>query len=114
MGHCLQDLFQIARSVLVYFSSSFYSMRFVKVHVVHPYSSTDSAKAWKKSHFILSDRLDFHMIDKLLIAVLAFAKGMLTSLSVDEILLPRYMNLTTIFRGFPLRVKIAPSRLKHM
>ena len=43
-------------------------MRFVSVNVVHPYSSIDTAAAWKKSFFILSDRSDFHMIDRLAIA----------------------------------------------
>ena len=38
---------------------------------------------------------------------------MLTSLSVDEILLLRYMNWFTNFRGLPLKVEMAP-RLKHM
>ena len=38
MGCCFQDLFNIARSILVQFS-----MRFVSVQVVHPYCSTDIA-----------------------------------------------------------------------
>ena len=37
------------------------------------------------------------MIDNLLITVHAFAKDMLTSLSVDEILLPGYVNLSSNF-----------------
>ena len=37
-------------------------------------------------------RLDFHIVDNLLIAVDAFPVHVLTSLSVDEILLPRYMK----------------------
>ena len=61
-------------------------MRFVSTHVVHPYSSTDSAIAREKSRFILSERSDFHMIHNLL---------------VDEILLPMYVNLLTNFRGLP-------------
>ena len=60
--------------------------------------------AWKKSVFILSDRS----------AVNAFTRCMLTSLSIDEILLPRYVNLSTNFRGLPLRVEMAPSHLKHI
>ena len=39
---------------------------------------------------------------------------MLTLLAVDEILLPRYVNRSTNFRGQPLRVDRIPSRLKHM
>ena len=42
--------------------------------------------------FILSDKSDFHIIDNQSIAVHNFANCMLTSLSVDEILLLRYVN----------------------
>ena len=55
----------------------------------------------KKSCFILLDRLDFHMIDNLSIAVLTFPMLMFSSLSVDEILQPRYMNWSTSFRRLP-------------
>ena len=50
---CFQDLFNIALSILVQFPSSFFSIRFVSVHVVHPYSSMDMTTPWKKSRFIL-------------------------------------------------------------
>ena len=43
--------------------SSFFSSRFVSVHVVNPYSSIDVTAAWKKLRFILSVRSDFHIID---------------------------------------------------
>ena len=75
---------------------------FVCIHVVHPYNSTDTATAWKKSHFILLDQSDLHMIANMSIAFHAFVRLILTSLSVDEILLPRYMNWSTNFRGLPL------------
>ena len=39
---------------------------------------------------------------------------MVTSLSVDEILLPRYVNFSTNIRSMPVRVEMAPSRLKDM
>ena len=68
----------------------------------------------QKSRFILSGKSDFHMIDNLLIAFHAFARNMFTLLSVDEILLPRYVNLSTNFRGLPLRKEMAPSRLKQL
>ena len=71
--------------------------------LVHPYSSTDTTAAWKKSHSISSDRLDFHIIDSLSIAVHAFTRHILTSLSVDETLLPRYVILSTNFRWRWLR-----------
>ena len=46
MGCCLQDLFNIARCILVYLPSSFFSIRLVSVHVVHPYISFDTTTAW--------------------------------------------------------------------
>ena len=74
-------------------------MVFVNVYVVHSYSSTDTTAAWKKFSLILSDTSEFHMIDSLLIAVHDFAWRILTSLSVDETLLLRYVNLSTNFIG---------------
>ena len=69
VGCCRLDLFKIARRILSQLPSSFFSSCFVRVHVVHPYSSIDATAAWKKLRFILSVRSDFHMIDSLLIAV---------------------------------------------
>ena len=54
------------------------------------------------------------MIDKLSIAVHAFAMSMLTLLSVDEILLPKYVNFSTDFKGLPLSVEMTLSRSKYM
>ena len=104
-------LFKTARSIFVQFLSSFFSMFFVSVQVVHSYSSTDMATDWKKFCFILSERSDFHMIDNLSKAVHAFAMHNLTLISVDEILLPRYVNWSTNFRGFPQKIL---SCLKHI
>ena len=72
---------------------------------MHPYSSIDTTAAWKKFHFILSDRLDFHMINSLSITVHAFARRVLMSLSVNEMLLPRYVDLFTNFRKLLFRLK---------
>ena len=83
------------------------------VSLVHPYVSTDTATAWKKFRFVSSDRSDFHKIDNLSIAVHAFVRCMLSSLSADEILLPSYVNLSSNFRGLPLRVEMTPARLKR-
>ena len=66
-----------------------FSIRLIRVHVVHPYSSIDMTAAWKKLRFILSVRSDFHMTDSLSISVHAFASHVLMSFSFDEILLPR-------------------------
>ena len=53
---------------------------------MHPYSSIDATAAWKKLHFILSVRSDFHIIDSLLIAVHAFVNLVSMSFSVDAML----------------------------
>ena len=66
---CFQDLYKIARNILVHFQSIFFSRCFVRVSVVLPCSSIDTATAWKISHFISSKRSDFHMIENLWVAV---------------------------------------------
>ena len=68
-----------------------------RIKAVHPFSISATTTAWEKKRFILSERSDFYMIDNLLIAIYAFLTHMLTSLSVDEMLLPRYMNRSTNF-----------------
>ena len=93
--------FKIACRILVKFPFSFFSMHFVSIHVVHPYSSIDTATACKKFCFILSDRSDFYMINNLSIAIHVFARQIFTLFSVDGTLLPRYMNLFTNFGGQP-------------
>ena len=85
----LQVLFNIARNILVELLSSFFSIRFDSVHVVHPYSSIDTSAAWKKLRFILSVRSDFHTTDNLSIVVHAFASRVSMSLTIDETLLSR-------------------------
>ena len=47
-----------------------FSRHFIKVQVVQPYNSTDTATAWKNSHFILSERSDFYLVVNLSIAAL--------------------------------------------
>ena len=84
--YCLQDLFNIGRSIRVQLPSSFFSSHFVSVHVVHPYSSIDTIAAWKKLRFILSLRSDFHLTDRLFIAVHAFESGVSMSVSVNNYL----------------------------
>ena len=61
--------------------SSFLSIRLVRVHVVHPYSSIDTIAAWKKLPFISSVRSDFYMTDSLSIPLDAFAS---VSMSVSK------------------------------
>ena len=55
-------------------------------------SCTDTDKAWKKSHLILSQRSNFDMIDKLSIAFHAFLIGIFTSVSFVDILVPIFVN----------------------
>ena len=74
LGRCFQDLFSITPSIHARFLSSFSSMRFVSVHVMHPSSSTDPTAAGKKSCFIISDRSNIHLIDCLSIAAHSFAR----------------------------------------
>ena len=90
MGCCFQDLFSMASSILVQFSSSLFSMHSVSVHY------------WiDQSSLLLS------------IPVRVFASWILTPVSLDEVQLPRYLNFSTNFRGLPRRVRVTP-RWKHM
>ena len=51
----------------------------------------------------------FHSVDNLFIAVEAFPMSMLVFLSVDEILLSRYVKWFTNFKGMQFSMKMAPS-----
>ena len=96
------------------FLSSFFSVSFASVFVVHPYSCIGTTAAWKKSSFILTDTPGFYMIDSLSIPVHVFAWLILTPLLVDEMLPSRYVGLSTNFRRLPFRVEMDPSRFRHM
>ena len=102
VGCCFQDLF--TQLTAFWWSSylAFFSTRFVSVRLVHPYKSMDTRTTWKKSCFNLWNWLDFHMIDNPSIAFYTFPKHMLTSFSVDVMLMPRYVNWSSNFRGLPL------------
>ena len=54
------------------------------------------------------------MIENLSKSFHAFTKRMMISLSVDEMFLQRYMNISTDFSDLPLRVVMAPFCLKHV
>ena len=113
MGCCFLDLFHVALCIFLQFLSSFFSICFISIYVVHPYSRIDTTAAWKKLCFISLDRLDFYIINNLSIAVHTFARHKLISLSEDETLLLRYVNLFTNFREPPFRVEMFPFWLKH-
>ena len=81
---------------------------------MYPYSISDTSTTWKKSRFVLSERSDFHLIENLSRAVHAFAIRMLTSISVDDMLLPRLVNWSTYCKSLLLKVETIPSCLKHM
>ena len=87
-------------SILV-FQSSFFSKRFIKFQARQPYYSTDTAYTWKNSYFISSAKLDFLIISALAINDYGFPMCTLTLISVDEILLPKYVEWSTNFRGLP-------------
>ena len=95
------------------FPCRFVLKRFIKVLMVQPCNSTVTARAWKNSRFISSERLDFHMVDNLSIAVHAFPMRMLTSLSVDEILEPMYVKSSTDYSALSFKVEMTPSCLKE-
>ena len=82
----------------------FFFMRFLNVQMVLPYSSIDQSTHWKKADYILSKWSDFRVINSLSTSVHTLGRHMLTTPSVDEILLTRYANSFTNFLGLPLRM----------
>ena len=74
----------------------------------------NTAIAWNKSRFTLWDRSDFDIINNLSVVFHDFARRLLTSFSVDMILLLRYENWSTNFRDLQLTVNVAPFCLKHI
>ena len=63
--------------------------------------------------FILSERSDFYVVDNLSKAVHVLTMLLWTWLLVDKILLPKYMNWFTNFRGLPWNQKVS-SGLKYI
>ena len=107
---CFEDFFKISCSIRVLFPSIFFFWRFVKVKMAQLYYSTHTPTAWKKARLILSEII---LVDNMSIAVLAFPMEKLTSLSVDKILLPRYVKWSKHFRGLSFNVEMVPSFLKN-
>ena len=66
------DLFKIVCNIHVWFPFDFFS---IEVQVLQPYNSTDTATTWNNSHFILSERSDFHMVINQSIVVHALSKS---------------------------------------
>ena len=65
-------------------------------------------------HFILSVRSDFHMTDRLSIAFHDFVSCVSMSVSVDETLFPRYVNVSTSFREPPYCVEMSGAGLRYI
>ena len=86
---CLKQHVEFLCSYYVVFSFSVASPKRIHI-VVH------------KTRFNLSEGSDFYMIDGLSTAVHAFAWFILTSVSGDKILIPRYMIWTIHFRWLSL------------
>ena len=87
-----------------------FSMCFIWVQVVQPYYSTNTHLV--RILILFHQWSNFPMVDNLSIVVHALPMHILTSLSVDEILLPRYMNWSTNFRVFQFYEEMIPSWLK--
>lgn len=108
VGCCCQDLFSMAQSILQYVPPNLSSNCFVRIHVVDPYTRTDSTMALKKFLFKEPDNQDLQIIVNLSRALQASATLVLTSFSVEHMLLPRWMNCSTFFKAFSLTVFISP------
>ena len=114
----LGTAFRICSKQSIIFLCSFHLAFSPRVSLKSKWCNHTVVLSWlqlgKSSRFILSERSDFHMVVNLLVAVHRLPICMLTSLSVDEILLPRCTNWFTNFRGLPINEKLAPSCLNHM
>ena len=75
-------------------------------YITHPYRGLDTTATWKQLRFILSDRFDFRKTNSLSRADHTFARRVLMPFSVDEMLLPREVNLSTSFKKLLFRVKM--------
>ena len=113
VGCRVQNFFETARSILACLPSNFFSTISLRVNLVHLYGSTETVTVLKETRFILTEKSDFYIIDYLSIAIRAFVRLILKMISVDEILLPRYVNLPTNFRGLPLKVDMKSCFLKY-
>ena len=113
LGCCFQNLFNITRSILVQFSSGFFTMCFISVHVVHLLSSIDTTLLGRNPVL-------FYQIDQTSIWLIAYwwqstsLQFEYWPLSGDNLLLRKYENMFTNFRGLLFRVEMSPFRLRNM
>ena len=75
---------------------TFFSGNFVNVQIVQLYNSTGCVQS---SLLFISETSDFQIDINLSIPVQAFSVRLLTSLTVNVILLPMYVNLSAYFNG---------------
>ena len=92
-----------------------YWIHFLSIHIVNLYNIMISPTSYKKSGFIITDWWILHLISNLSIAFHAFPLAYVENFfSLNEILLPRYMNYSNSFKGLPLVLKMYRSYLNHM
>ena len=72
-----------------------FSKHFVKVRVVKWYSSTNTATTRKNSHFILSERSNFHWVDNLFTEVHTLPMRILISLSLGAAEVCKHLSENT-------------------
>ena len=109
---CFKDLFKIACSILLWFPSGFFSKCFITHQVLHSYSSTDTTTARKKSRFIFIRKIRFpyDWQPDSSRPCLLYTYFDITFSSWDI----AAMVCELIYWGLPLKIKMAPSCLKHM
>ena len=88
------ELMNVNFCYLVFLCNSYlaFSRHFVKVQVVQPDSSANTATTWKNPCYILSERSDFHMVVNLSIAIHTLALCLLISLTVYRIYTLIFLN----------------------
>ena len=84
VGCCHKDLFNIARSILVLLPSSFFSSRFISVHVVHPYSSIDTYTYYILVHNRFSLWYHHHVVSPAQISLTLSRHPFLSSIAPDR------------------------------
>ena len=104
MGCCFQDLFRIACSILVQFLSSFFSIHFVGINVMHPYRRIDMTTVWKK-YCVL-----FYQIGLTSIWLITDQQKSKLSLVAYSC---HFQSMSSSFRESPFCVEIPLFRLKH-
>ena len=75
---------------------------------MHAYSSIDTTAAWKKLRLNLLIRSDCYMSDSLPIAVHVFSSHVSMSFLIDEMLLPRLVNLSSSLNIPLFSVEMSP------